>query len=303
MKGFRERLESLLAEAREGGLLGEVRDLLAAALGEATVASTPPATEVHGRFGMVAESPPMLAVFDLIERVAPSDIPVLIYGETGTGKELVARALHDLSARRTKPFLAENCGAVPANLLESELFGHVKGAFTGAVADRDGHFVAADGGTLFLDEIGDMPLEMQAKLLRVLEAGEVRPVGSDQTVPVDVRVVAATHRNLEAMKAEKSFREDLFYRLHVVRLDLPPLRDRNGDVELLMRYFLAKVVQEQGAAAVVITPEAVAALSACAWPGNVRQLENEIRRAAALCRGEIGLGDLSAEVRERRETR
>jgi transcriptional regulator with GAF, ATPase, and Fis domain len=217
---------------------------------------------------------------------------VLVLGETGTGKELVARALHDRSRRAKKTFLAENCAAVPASLLESELFGHKKGSFTHAIADRPGHFVAADGGTLFLDEIGDMPLEMQSKLLRVLETGELRPVGASQSVRVDVRVVAATHRDLPTMVRERAFREDLYYRLNVVRIVLPPLREREGDVELLARYFLGRFALP----GVELAPEALAALCDHPWPGNVRQLENELRRATALTRGRIERSDLSAEL-------
>jgi transcriptional regulator with GAF, ATPase, and Fis domain len=231
-------------------------------------------------------------VFDLIERVAPSDVPVMVYGETGTGKELVAHALHARSRRAKKTFLAENCAAVSPTLLESELFGHKKGSFTHAIVDRPGHFVAADGGTLFLDEIGDMPLEMQAKLLRVLESGEVRPVGANQTVKVDVRVVAATHRDLAVMVRERRFREDLYFRLHVVRIPLPPLRERPGDVELLTRHFLAEFAPPGTS----LAPEALEALVAYSWPGNVRQLENELRRATALTRGVIRRADLSPEV-------
>jgi DNA-binding NtrC family response regulator len=248
--------------------------------------------EAPGRFGLVSAAPSMQPVFDLIARAGPSDVPVLVHGETGTGKELVARALHAVSPRARKTLLAENCAAVPANLLESELFGHKKGSFTHAIADRPGHFVTADGGTLFLDEIGDMPLEMQSKLLRVLESGEVRPVGSSQTRRVDVRIVAATHRDLAGMVKAGRFREDLLYRLNVVRIALPPLRARDGDVELLARYFLAQFAPP----GVELAPEALEALRAHAWPGNVRQLENELRRAVALTPGRIGRADLSPEI-------
>jgi transcriptional regulator with GAF, ATPase, and Fis domain len=218
---------------------------------------------------------------------------VLVLGETGTGKELVARALHQGSRRRNGTFLAENCAAVPASLLESELFGHKRGSFTGAVADRDGHFVAASGGTLFLDEIGDMPLDMQVKLLRVLENGEVRPVGGNATVKVDVRVVAATHRDLEAMVRRRSFRDDLYYRLAVMRIQLPPLRDRPEDIEALARRFLAVAARDDGAEPRELTAAALVALKSAPWPGNVRQLENEIRRASVLSKGPIDVGDLS----------
>jgi transcriptional regulator with GAF, ATPase, and Fis domain len=289
-----ERLAALVSEAREHGQLAELGQLLRAALREAQAPQDRGRDgEVPGRFGLIGDSAAMRAVFDLIARVAAHDVPVLIEGETGTGKELVARALHEQSPRASRPFLAVNCAAVPANLLESELFGHKKGSFTHAIADRPGHFVSADGGTLFLDEIGDMPLEMQAKLLRVLETGEVRPVGSSQSVKVDVRTVAATNRELAALVAERRFREDLFYRLNVVRIALPPLRERAGDVALLLDHFLGRFRAPE----VALVPDAREALERYRWPGNVRQLENEIRRAAALARGSIELADLSPEIR------
>jgi transcriptional regulator with GAF, ATPase, and Fis domain len=244
------------------------------------------------RFGMIGDSPPMRALFELLDKVAPSDVSVLIQGETGTGKELVALALHAHSARAAKPFLAENCAAVPANLLESELFGHKKGSFTGAVADRAGHFVVADGGTVFLDEIGDMPLAMQSKLLRVLQEGEVRPVGSNKTLHVDVRIVAATNKDLAAMCRAHTFREDLYYRLTVVTISLPPLRDRRGDVRHLVRFFLGSVSRELGRD-VTIGAEAIDALERWRWPGNVRELENVLRRAAVFSKGEITTADLA----------
>jgi transcriptional regulator with GAF, ATPase, and Fis domain len=276
------------AEGQAGAFALELLEL-AEALRREELAAGP--RDYPGRYGMISAAPAMQRVFELIERVAPSDAPVLIGGETGTGKELVARALHARSRRAKKTFLAENCAAVAPTLLESELFGHKKGAFTHAFADRPGHFVTASGGTLFLDEIGDMPLEMQAKLLRVLESGEVRPVGASQVVRVDVRVVAATHRDLAALVAERRFREDLFYRLNVIRIALPPLRERKGDIELLVRYFLGTF-----APGTELAPDALAALEAYPWPGNVRQLDNELRRATALTRGRIERADLSPEV-------
>lgn len=247
------------------------------------------------RFGMIGASPAMLELFDLLEKVAPANVPVLVQGETGVGKELVARALHDYSPRRAKPFLAENCAAVPANLLESELFGHEKGAFTGAVAKRPGHFVVADGGTVFLDEIGDMPLEMQAKLLRVLQDGEVRPVGANRTIRVDVRLVAATHRDLPQAVAAGTFREDLLFRLNVITLKVPALRDRATDVPLIARYLIDKVGREMGRGA-SLSQAAIDRMQAWAWPGNVRELENEVRRAMALSSGEIRPEDLSPHL-------
>jgi two-component system response regulator HydG len=290
---WRGRLEALAAEARASGSGAELAADMWALLDQWRASELArDATELPGRFGMISTAPSMQRVFDLIERVAPSDVPVLILGETGTGKELVAHALHARSRRSKKAFLAENCAAVPAGLLESELFGHKKGSFTHAIADRPGHFAVADGGTLFLDEIGDMPLEMQSKLLRVLESGEVRPVGASQTLTVDVRVVAATHRDLVEMVRERRFREDLYFRLNVIKLALPPLRERPGDVELLARHFL----REFGLPGAELAPDALEALVAYRWSGNVRQLENELRRATALTRGTIGRADLSPEV-------
>ena len=290
------RLEELLAEARALGIVNELRPLLEDFLAAPPPGKDPSLPEIASRFGMVGRSPAMEAVFDLIARAAPSGVCVLIQGETGTGKELVAQALHAHSPRRARPFLAENCAAIPAGLLESELFGHVKGAFTGAVAGRDGHFVAADGGTLFLDEIGDMPLTMQSKLLRVLERGEVRPVGSETARSVDVRVVAASHRDLVAMVAAGEFRQDLYYRLHVVRIELPPLRGRGEDIALLAHHFLAAEGVRMGRQDVELTAGALEALAAAPWPGNVRQLENEIRRAVALSGGKIRPSDLSPAI-------
>jgi len=291
LSDLREQLARLIVEARERGLADELQcwweELRAAEPRASAVAGAP----LPMRFGMVGDSPPMRALFELLAKVAPSDVSVLIQGETGTGKELVARALHEHSRRKHKPFLAENCAAVPASLLESELFGHKKGSFTGAIADRPGHFVAADGGTVFLDEIGDMPLSMQSKLLRVLQEGEVRPVGSNKVVKVDVRVVAASNKSLPAMCKEGSFREDLFFRLNVITLVLPPLRERPGDIAPLVRFYLAKTGEELGRA-ITIRPDALAALERWNWPGNVRELENVIRRAAVFARGEITPAEL-----------
>ena len=237
----------------------------------------------------------MRAIYALLERVAPSDVSVLVHGETGTGKELVAKALHEYGRRKGKPFLAENCAAVPANLLESELFGHKKGSFTGAVVDRPGHFVVANGGTVFLDEIGDMPLAMQSKLLRVLQDGEVRPVGSNVSKKVDVRVVAATNKDLVAMCKTGQFREDLYFRLNVVTITLPPLRERVGDVRHLVRFFLGRIGAELGKP-LDVTPEALALMEKWRWPGNVRELENVVRRAAVFAQGAIRPQDLGAPI-------
>ena len=296
---FRARLDELLGEARQRGYLSELRDVLSDLLAETTPRPrAASADDFPRRFGMIGDSEAMQRVYHLIERVAPTDVSVLIHGETGTGKELCARALHEHSKRAKKPFLAENCAAVPANLLESELFGHKRGSFTGAVADRKGHFAVADGGTVFLDEIGDMPLEMQSKLLRVLQEGEIRPVGGNKTEKVDVRVVAATHKDLEANCREGSFREDLYFRLNVVTIELPPLRERGRDVEHIARFLLQGLSEEMGRE-ITVTPEALEALLRYPWPGNVRELENELKRAAVLSDGTIGTGDLSAQIARR----
>jgi len=292
---LRRRLEALLSEAREAGALRKLRPLLADALSESSgplEAAQADTTAIPQRYGMIGSSPAMRKVFDLLDKVVQSDVAVLIQGETGTGKELVAKALHEHGPRKKKPFMAENCAAVPAELLESELFGHVRGSFTGAIADRPGHFVAADGGTVFLDEIGDMPLAMQAKLLRVLQEGEVRPVGSNKVSHVDVRVIAATNKDLRAMCAQGTFREDLYFRLNVVTVQLPPLRERRGDVRYLVR-FLAGLAGEEMGREVVFSEAAIEAMERWRWPGNVRELENEIRRAAALSNGVVGPEDLS----------
>ncbi len=220
------------------------------------------------RAGFITRSARMEDLLRQARLVADSDASVLIYGESGTGKELLARAIHRASPRRDQPFVAVNCGAIPEPLLESELFGHARGAFSGAVQAHKGLFQAGDGGTIFLDEIGDMPLSLQVKLLRVLQEGEVRPVGSTQSVPVDVRVISATHRDLDAQKASGQFREDLYYRLNVVSLKLPPLADRREDIPLLATHFLRK--------------DAMALLIAAPWPGNVRQLLNLLEQAVAL---------------------
>jgi transcriptional regulator with GAF, ATPase, and Fis domain len=287
------RLEALIEEARAAGLAGELAAAFERSLAERSALT--PTGEVPMRFGMVGDSPAMKKVFALLEKVVRSDVSVLVQGETGTGKELVARALHQSGPRKGKPFMAENCAAVPADLLESELFGHKRGSFTGAIADRPGHFVAADGGTVFLDEIGDMPLAMQSKLLRVLQEGEVRPVGSNKVIHVDVRIVAASNKDLLAMCAAGTFREDLFFRLNVVTIQLPPLRDRAGDVRHLVRFFAGRIGLEMGRD-VVITEPALELLERWRWPGNVRELENEIRRAAALSRGPIGPEGLSPPI-------
>jgi two-component system response regulator HydG len=245
------------------------------------------AQERSGFARMVGRSASMRQLYTLIEQVATAAAPVMIRGESGTGKELVARALHFAGARRDHPFVAVNCTALPEQLLESELFGHVRGAFTGAASARRGLFVEADGGTLFLDEIGDMAPALQAKLLRALEDGEVRAVGADVPRRVDVRVVAATHQDLEEQVQAGRFRADLFYRLDVVALRIPPLRDRPEDVPLLLEHFLAQALQRNPASvARRFAPDAIAALSAAPWYGNVRELENVVERLVIVARNE-----------------
>ncbi|NUN49260.1 MAG: sigma 54-interacting transcriptional regulator [Candidatus Brocadiae bacterium] len=251
-----------------------------------------------GARGIIGRSQPIRDLHRMIERVAGSREPVLIFGESGTGKELVARAIHLGSRRSHGPFVTENCGAVAESLLEAELFGHTKGAFTGADRDRPGLIETAGGGTLLLDEIGEMSVDMQKKLLRVLQEGEVRPVGARELRKVDVRIVAATHRNLDEMIREKTFREDLFYRLNVIRLTIPPLRDRREDIPLLVTHFLQQVARESGRPATEVSDAAMKRLARHAWPGNVRELQNEIRRACVLADALIDEEHLSPAVLE-----
>src|SRR5512142_513982 len=237
--------------------------------------------------GLVGNSAPMREVTRMIEAVAYSAATVLVTGESGTGKELVARALHARSPRKGHPFVALNCGALTETLLESELFGHVKGAFTGAQRDQKGLFDAADGGTIFLDEIGDIPLATQVRLLRVLQEGEIKRVGAADAVRVDVRVIAATHRDLPKLVKSGKFREDLFYRLNVINIPLPALRERVEDIPLLAHHFLRRYTDRLGKRVKTLSPEAIELLCGYRWPGNVRELENAVERAVVLCRGEI----------------
>jgi transcriptional regulator with PAS, ATPase and Fis domain len=291
------RLMALLETARavdDPTLLPEMQGMVQD-MQRAQVAQTTP-DRVDTFHGMIGNCPPMRAVQDLCKRFAAVSAPVLVRGESGTGKDLVARAIHELSPRAGGPFISENCAAIPETLLESVLFGHVRGAFTGAVRDHPGHFVAAHKGTLFLDEIGDMPLAMQAKLLRVLQEGEVRPVGGSKVRRVDVRVLAATNQDLEAMVAKGRFREDLYYRLDVLQVGLPPLRDRGPDILLLARHFLAEAGRRDGRRR-TLSPAAEKVIAEARWPGNVRQLQNEMQRAAALVETEtIEPKDLSGDL-------
>jgi len=236
----------------------------------------------HWHERIVSRSPSMEAVLRQASLIADSEAPVLIQSESGTGKELLAHAIHDNSRRHEKPFIAVNCSAIPETLFESELFGHVKGSFTGATSNHDGLFQAANGGTLFLDEIADMPLASQAKLLRALQEREVRPVGSTKTVPVDVRIISATRRDLEDTVRRGSFREDLYYRLNVVTLELPPLAERREDIPLLAAHFLKLVRERTNKEITGFSPEAMELLLSAAWPGNVRQLQNVVEQTVAL---------------------
>ena len=261
--------------------------------------------------GIVGKSRPMERLFQLLETVAPTNSTILISGETGTGKEVVARAIHHNSPRRVHRFVALNCSAIPETLLEAELFGHVRGAFTGAVGNRQGRLEQAHKGTLFLDEVGTMSVALQMKLLRVLQEREFERVGDSHTIKVDVRVIAATNSDLARLVAEGQFREDLFYRLNVIPVQLPPLRDRKEDIPLLVQHFLAKFEADRGAleggrpaVALTVSQEAMRRLMAYPWPGNVRQLENAVERAVAFTvgRSQIDVGDLPTEVQQAQDT-
>ncbi|KTC36296.1 Fis family transcriptional regulator, partial [Pseudomonas putida] len=242
-------------------------------------ADKPAAQNANGDIGIIGSCPPMQDLYSKIRKVAPTDSNVLIQGESGTGKELVARALHNLSKRAKAPMISVNCAAIPETLIESELFGHEKGAFTGASAGRAGLVEAADGGTLFLDEIGELPLEAQARLLRVLQEGEIRRVGSVQSQKVDVRLIAATHRDLKSLAKLGQFREDLYYRLHVIALKLPPLRERGADVGEIAKAFLIRQSARIGRTDLRFAADAEQAIRQYSWPGNVRELENAVERS------------------------
>ena len=260
-------------------------------------------SDARGIDQLLGSSAAVQKVKELIERVADADAALLITGESGTGKELVARAVHQRSHCATGPFVAINCAAIPEALLESELFGHVKGAFTDARAPRQGLFLKASGGTLFLDEIGEMPLAMQPKLLRALQERTVRPVGGDLEIPYEARVITASNRDLETEVAERRFREDLFYRINVLRIDVPPLRVRGSDVLFLAQHFLALVSQQAGKRVVGLSPPVAEKLMAYGWPGNIRELQNCIERAVAYTRfDELTVDDLPEKIRNYRST-
>ncbi len=254
----------------------QLLDTLSSALAET------PVNQGDWRADIITRSPLMEQVLQEAEQVASADVSILITGASGSGKEMLANAIHKASPRRKKPFVAINCGALPEQLLESELFGHCKGAFTGAISSHDGLFRAASGGTLFLDEIGDMPMPLQVKLLRALQERQIRPVGSTESIPVDVRVLSATHRNLEEAMSQQEFREDLFYRLNVVNLHLPSLSERAEDIPPLARFFLHRAAQRHNPKVKNISSAALQLLAQAAWPGNVRQLENIIEKVTAL---------------------
>ncbi|MFJ3484699.1 sigma-54-dependent transcriptional regulator [Pseudomonas sp. NPDC090202] len=276
-----------------------------AAGGKSSAADKAGPDNSNGEIGIIGSCPPMQDLYGKIRKVAPTDSNVLIQGESGTGKELVARALHNLSRRAKAPMISVNCAAIPETLIESELFGHEKGAFTGASAGRAGLVEAADGGTLFLDEIGELPLEAQARLLRVLQEGEIRRVGSVQSQKVDVRLIAATHRDLKSLAKVGQFREDLYYRLHVIALKLPALRERGADVIEIANAFLARQSAKAGRNDLKFGPDAEQAIRHYSWPGNVRELENAVERAVILCENpeisadllgiDIELGDLEVD--------
>jgi len=281
-----DELRLLVRNAKERTMLAEENKILKEELGR---------DEVFG--SIIGDSLSMRNVFEIVEKVAPTDVTVLIRGESGTGKELIAREIHRLSDRASMPFVAVNCAALPDSLIESELFGHEKGAFTGAIRRRQGKFDFADGGSLFLDEIGDMALATQAKILRVLEIKEFEPLGSHESQKVDVRILCATHRDLSQAIAQSVFREDLFYRINVVSVELPPLREREGDIEMLLEFFGRTFAEKHRIQWSGFTEAALSRLEDYPWPGNVRELRNLVERSVVLSvKGAIDVADLPGEV-------
>ena len=266
-----------------GEMLDTIKGILATRRPSPNATPTSAATEIPA---MIGRAPAMRDLYSRIAKVARTDTTVLIQGESGTGKELVARAIHELSPRADKPLISVNCAAIPDTLIESELFGHERGAFTGALANRTGLIEAADGGTLFLDEIGELPLEAQARLLRVLQEGEIRKVGAIEATQVDVRLISATHRDLATLSIQQQFRHDLFYRIAVMPLELPPLRDRGADILELADHFLRLTCKRFGRDLLELSPDAIQALTTHSWPGNVRELQNAIERAVILTEGD-----------------
>ncbi|MFH2002538.1 MAG: sigma-54 dependent transcriptional regulator [Planctomycetota bacterium] len=307
-----ERITQLIQEAYdEGGLdnLKRIEDIFAREILKIRkkykafdlIDSLMPETVNRERYAeIIGESPAMLRVFGLLDKVAPSKVPVLIQGESGTGKELIARAIHKNSPRKDHEYVTENCAAIPETLLESELFGYKRGAFTGADRNKQGLFAVADKGTLFLDEIGDMSLSMQKKLLRVLQDGEVRPVGGNEVLHVDTRIISASNKNLQELVQKQRFREDLLFRLNTITIPLPPLRERKEDIPRLASFFVEKVSNEMKIQITTTFDEsALKAMMRYRWPGNIRELENEVRRCLAL-KGDstvITVDLLSEEVR------
>ena len=264
--------------------LGMLRKLVDSALKLASY----PKSDRRSRSTLLGDSPAMREIRSKIAKVARSQAPIYISGESGTGKELVARLIHQKSPRHDNPFIAVNCGAIPQELMESEFFGHTKGSFTGAVSDKTGLFQAADGGTLFLDEVADLPQSLQVKLLRVIQEKLVRPIGANREISVDARILSATHENLANMVEEGSFRQDLFYRINVIGVEVPPLRERQSDVPALAEYILNKLTNQCGTDSMTtITPDALSTLSTYSFPGNVRELENILERAMALCEDDL----------------
>ena len=280
----------------------EVRQVVAKALKTSQLAQVEATTESKpdpgARFGIIGASAGLTDLYAVLERVADSPTTVLITGESGTGKELVARALHEHSTRKDKPFIKVNCAAIPKELIESELFGYERGAFTGAVSSKPGRFELANGGTLFLDEVGEIPVEMQVKLLRALQESEFERVGGIKTIHVDVRLVAATNRDLKKLISQSLFREDLFYRLNVVSIRLPALRERDTDIPLLVEHFLAKFNERLKKQVIGVEPDALDILSAYTWPGNIRELENVMERSVLFCDAQkLRVEDLPGELR------